>query len=98
MSDEFQPQPWWVAVFGGALFTVRWLIGFGAAGARHTINTQKEALARLNARVDKLEQREEENLRLIEELRQQNTLLREALCHTGIAIPSAHPVEKHAPA
>lgn len=90
MADDFQPQPWWVAAFGGALFTVRWLIGFGAAGARHTINSQREALVRLDARVDKLEKREEQNLRLIEELRHQNGLLREALFRSGIAVPIPH--------
>lgn len=79
MSDPLQPQPWWVAVAGTLLFTVRWLIGVGASSARATIEAQKEDLARLNARVDKLEEREEDYLALIEELRRQNAMLREAL-------------------
>ncbi|CDG40326.1 hypothetical protein ASAP_2281 [Asaia bogorensis] len=37
--------------------------------------------------MDKLEQREEENLHLIEELRQQNALLRDLLWRSGIAVP-----------
>jgi len=87
MNEAYQPQPWWAAVVGGILFTIRWLIGFGASNARSTIASQREDLARLNARVDKLEQREEENLYLIEELRQQNSLLRDLLWRSGIAVP-----------
>ncbi|WP_438382022.1 hypothetical protein ABHV46_14220 [Asaia sp. BMEF1] len=87
MPENMQPQPWWVAALGGALFTVRWLVGFGASGARATIEAQKESLSRLNARVDKLEQREDENLALIEELRAQNAILRDALCCAGIPVP-----------
>ncbi|MDR6182246.1 hypothetical protein [Asaia bogorensis] len=86
MNEAYQPQPWWAAVVGGILFTIRWLIGFGASNARSTIASQREDLARLNARVDKLEQREEENLHLIEELRQQNALLRDLLWRSGIAV------------
>ncbi|GBR07270.1 hypothetical protein HW511_11980 [Asaia siamensis] len=87
MPENLQPQPWWVAVIGGVLFTVRWLIGLGASGARATIEAQKETLARLNARVDKLEQREDENLTVIQELRTQNAMLRNALCRAGIHVP-----------
>ena len=87
MNEAYQPQPWWAAVVGGILFTIRWLIGFGASNARSTIASQREDLARLNARVDKLEQREEENLHLIEELRQQNALLRDLLWRSGVAVP-----------
>ncbi|MDL2172055.1 hypothetical protein [Asaia sp. HumB] len=87
MPDNLTPQPWWVAVIGGLLFTIRWLIGFGASSAKATIESQRQDLDRLNARVDKLEEREEENLSLIEELRAQNTILREALGRAGIALP-----------
>ncbi|WP_336945662.1 hypothetical protein [Asaia sp. HN010] len=87
MPENMQPQPWWVAALGGVLFTIRWLVGFGASGARTTIEAQKESLLRLNARVEKLEQREDENLALIEELRTQNAMLRDALCRAGIPVP-----------
>lgn len=87
MPDNLTPQPWWVAVIGGLLFTIRWLIGFGASSAKATIESQRQDLDRLNARVDKLEEREEENLSLIEELRAQNAILREALGRAGIALP-----------
>lgn len=79
MPENLTPQPWWVAVLVGLLFTVRWLIGFGASSARATIESQRKDLDRLNARVDKLEEREREYLELIEELRAQNGLLRAAL-------------------
>ncbi|GBQ14701.1 hypothetical protein [Swaminathania salitolerans] len=79
MPENLTPQPWWVAAVGALLFTVRWLIGFGASSAKATIESQKQDLARLNARVDKLEEREKEYLALIEELRAQNGLLRDAL-------------------
>ncbi|MDL2169694.1 MULTISPECIES: hypothetical protein [Asaia] len=79
MPENLTPQPWWVAVLGGLLFTIRWLIGFGASSAKVTIASQQEEIARLNARVDKLEAREKVNLELINELRAQNVLLREAL-------------------
>lgn len=79
MPENLTPQPWWVAVLGGLLFTIRWLIGFGASSAKATIESQRQDIDRLNARVDKLEEREREYLELIEELRAQNVLLREAL-------------------
>jgi len=79
MPENLTPQPWWVAVIGGLLFTIRWLIGFGASSAKATIESQRQDIDRLNARVDKLEEREREYLELIEELRAQNVLLREAL-------------------
>ncbi|NVN03873.1 MULTISPECIES: hypothetical protein [Asaia] len=79
MPENLTPQPWWVAVIGGLLFTIRWLIGFGASSSKATIASQQEEIDRLNTRVDKLEAREEVNLELIEELREQNGLLREAL-------------------
>ena len=86
MPENLTPQPWWVAVLGGLLFTIRWLIGFGASSAKATIESQRQDLVRLNARVDKLEEREKEYLALIEELRAQNELLRETLARAGIAI------------
>ena len=86
-NEAYQPQPWWAAVVGGILFTIRWLIGFGASNARTTIASQREDLVLLNARVDKLEQREEENLYRIAELRQQNSLLRAMPWRSGIAVP-----------
>lgn len=79
MPESITPQPWWVAVIGGLLFTIRWLIGFGASSARATIESQREDLDRLNARVDRLEAREKEYIALIEELRMQNSALRELL-------------------
>ncbi|ETC99073.1 hypothetical protein [Asaia sp. SF2.1] len=79
MPENLTPQPWWVAVIGGLLFTIRWLIGFGASSSKATIASQQEEIDRLNARVDNLEAREKVNLELIEELREQNGLLREAL-------------------
>ena len=79
MPENLTPQPWWVAVIGGLLFTIRWLIGFGALSAKATIESQRQDIDRLNARVDRLEEREREYLELIEELRAQNVLLREAL-------------------
>ena len=79
MPDNLTPQPWWVAVLGGLLFTIRWLIGFGASSAKATIESQRQDLDRLNDRVDRLEEREKEYLALIEELRAQNAMLREAL-------------------
>ena len=79
MPENLTPQPWWVAVTGGLLFTIRWLIGFGASSSKATIASQQEEIDRLNARVDNLEAREKVNLELIEELREQNGLLREAL-------------------
>lgn len=79
MPENLTPQPWWVAVIGGLLFTIRWLIGFGASSSKATIASQQEEIDRLNARVDRLEEREREYLELIEELRAQNVLLREAL-------------------
>ncbi|NVN44984.1 hypothetical protein HW537_13910 [Asaia siamensis] len=79
MPENLTPQPWWVAVIGGLLFTIRWLIGFGASSAKATIASQQEEIDRLNARVDKLEEREKANVELIEELRVQNVLLRETL-------------------
>lgn len=81
MPENLTPQPWWVAVIGGLLFTIRWLIGFGASSAKATIESQREDLDRLNTRVDRLEEREREYLKLIEELRKQNGLLQEALNH-----------------
>jgi len=87
MPENLTPQPWWVAVLGGLLFTVRWLIGFGASSAKATIESQKEDLNRLNARVDRLEEREKEYLALIEELRAQNGLLRKALDGRGAREP-----------
>jgi len=86
MPDNLTPQPWWVAVLGGLLFTIRWLIGFGASSAKATIESQRQDLDRLNDRVDRLEEREKEYLALIEELRAQNELLRETLARAGIAI------------
>ena len=79
MPENLTPQPWWVAVIGGLLFTIRWLIGFGASSSKATIASQQEEIDRLNARVDRLEEREKEYLALIEELRAQNAMLREAL-------------------
>ena len=79
MPENLTPQPWWVAVIGGLLFTIRWLIGFGASSAKATIESQRLDLDRLNARVDNLEARAKVNLELIEELRAQNVLLQEAL-------------------
>ena len=79
MPENLTPQPWWVAVIGGLLFTIRWLIGFGASSSKATIASQQEEIDRLNARVDNLEAREKVNLELIEELRVQNGLLLEAL-------------------
>lgn len=66
-------------MIGGLLFTIRWLIGFGASSSKAIIASQQEEIDRLNARVDNLEAREKVNLELIEELREQNVLLREAL-------------------
>ncbi|CDG41297.1 hypothetical protein ASAP_3252 [Asaia bogorensis] len=83
MPENLTPQPWWVAVLGGLLFTIRWLIGFGASSAKATIESQRQDLDRLNARVDRLEEREKEYLALIEELRKQNAILREALGDRG---------------
>ncbi|WP_336947504.1 hypothetical protein [Asaia sp. HN010] len=85
MPDNLTPQPWWVAVLGGLLFTIRWLIGFGASSAKATIESQRQDLDRLNARVDKLEEREKEYIVLIEELRKQNAMLREGLTRSGYA-------------
>ncbi|GBR18557.1 hypothetical protein [Asaia spathodeae] len=79
MPENLTPQPWWVAVIGGLLFTIRWLIGFGASSSKATIASQQEEIDRLNARVDRLEERERENMALIAEFRGQNGLLREAL-------------------
>ncbi|WP_438381828.1 hypothetical protein ABHV46_13135 [Asaia sp. BMEF1] len=79
MPENLTPQPWWAAVIGGLLFTIPWLIGFGASSSKATIASQQEEIDRLNARVDNLEAREKVNLELIEELRAQNVLLREAL-------------------
>ncbi|WP_025840996.1 hypothetical protein [Asaia platycodi] len=79
MPENLPPQPWWVAVIGGLLFTIRWLIGFGASSSKATIASQQEEIDQLNARVDNLEAREKVNLELIEELRAQNGPLREAL-------------------
>ena len=79
MPENLTPQPWWVAVLGGLLFTIRWLIGFGASSAKATIESQRQDLDRLNARVDRLEEREKGYLALIEELRAQNRLLRKSL-------------------
>lgn len=100
MPENLQPQPWWVAVLGGLLFTIRWLIGLGASGSRATIDAQKAALERLNARVDMLEKREDQNLALIGELRTQNALLRDALCRAGLDLPAssertAHPENRN---
>lgn len=86
MPDSLQPQPWWVAVIGGTLFTIRWLIGFGASNAKATIESQKQDLARLNSRVDRLERREAEYLALIGELRVQNAMLREALKSAQVSL------------
>lgn len=83
MPDNLTPQPWWVAVIGGLLFTIRWLIGFGASSAKATIESQRQDLDRLNARVDKLEEREKDYLALIEELRTQNELLRQSIINIG---------------
>lgn len=87
MPDSLQPQPWWAAILGGFLFTVRWLIGFGASNAKATIESQKQDIARLNDRVDRLEQREAGYLALIDELRAQNAVLRKALGQTEIVVP-----------
>lgn len=87
MPESLQPQPWWAAIVGGGLFTIRWLIGFGAKGASTTIKSQQEEIARLNARVNRLEQRETDSLTLIEELRAQNAMLRKALRQAGIDVP-----------
>ncbi|GBQ86787.1 hypothetical protein [Asaia krungthepensis] len=94
MPENITPQPWWVAVVGGVLFTVRWLIGFGASSAKATIESQRQDLDRLNARVDKLEEREEENLQLIEELRAQNAMLRAALGQAGLTLPAHAPADR----
>lgn len=88
MPDNLTPQPWWAAVFGGLLFTVRWLVGVGASSAKETIKTQKQVLERLTKRVEKLEETEAEKDKIIEELRRQNTMLREALTKSGIEIPA----------
>ncbi|WP_025884718.1 hypothetical protein [Asaia prunellae] len=87
MPDNLTPQPWWAALVGGMLFTIRWLIGFGASSAKATIESQRQDLDRLNARVDKLEEREKEYLALIDELRTQNAMLRKAMGRAGVIIP-----------
>ncbi|GAB6854153.1 hypothetical protein [Asaia astilbis] len=87
MPENLTPQPWWVAVFGGLMFTIRWLIGLGASSAKGTIETQKQALDQLNDRVAKLEKSEAEKQALIDELRKQNAMLREALGRAGVDLP-----------
>ncbi|WP_336946875.1 hypothetical protein [Asaia sp. HN010] len=91
MPENLTPQPWWVAVIGGLLFTIRWLIGFGASSAKATIDSQREDLDRLNARVDRLEEAEKENLAIIQELRAENAELRKMLNRT-LSIPDGGPV------
>lgn len=84
MSDPITPQPWWVAVFGAGLFTVRWLIGFGGRAAEAEIK-------RLSDRVDKLEQQQAADALIITALRgqiaaldTQNALLRQQITMGGM--------------
>ncbi|MFW7267552.1 hypothetical protein ACMAUO_06220 [Gluconacetobacter sp. Hr-1-5] len=83
MSDPLTPQPWWAAVLGAILFTVRWLIGFGGRAAEAEIK-------RLSARVDKLEQQQATDAQMIATLRgqiaaldTQNALLRQQITMGG---------------
>ncbi|MBB2196542.1 hypothetical protein HLH44_03530 [Gluconacetobacter sp. 1c LMG 22058] len=83
MSDPVTPQPWWVAVLGAGLMTVRWLIGFGGRAAEAEIK-------RLSDRVDKLEQQQAADAQIITALRgqiaaldTQNALLRQQIALSG---------------
>lgn len=88
MSDSLQPQPWWAAVIGGVLFTIRWLVNVGASGSQTTIKSQAQDIERLNGRVSRLEQRAEQDAALIEELRSINAVLRQALIEAGVSLPA----------
>ncbi|MBB2164347.1 hypothetical protein HLH26_07285 [Gluconacetobacter sp. 1b LMG 1731] len=59
MSDPaITPQPWWTAAaaaFGGFLFTVRWLVGFGGRAAQDQIKNLSDQIRDLKSDLDERE-------------------------------------------
>lgn len=59
MSDPaITPQPWWTAAaaaFGGTLFTIRWLIGFGGRAAQDQIKNLSDQIRDLKSDLDERE-------------------------------------------
>lgn len=79
MTDPITPQPWWAAAIGGVLFTIRWLIGFGARSSSQTIKSLIAENRRLSDRIEQLEERQRRAEQQIEELQVENDRLRKQM-------------------